>query len=123
MKFKLDENLGARTLSTFAEFGHDVETVSSERLNGVSDPVLFTACSAEGRCLITLDLDFADVVRFPARDSPGIAVLRAPQSASPRLLASLIRDLLAALKNESIAGRLWVVEPGRIRVHEPAEGL
>jgi predicted nuclease of predicted toxin-antitoxin system len=121
MKFKLDENLGSRTVSVFAEFGHDVETVSGERLNGAIDSVLFAACAAESRCLITLDLDFADVIRFPAKGSPGIAVLRAPQSASPLLLGRLARDLLTALQTESIAGRLWVVEPGRIRVHETPE--
>jgi hypothetical protein len=56
--------------------------------------------------------------RFPPRIAPGIAVLRLPRVASPSLLTGLVRNLLAALQTASIAGRLWVVEAGRIRVYE-----
>ena len=78
MKFKLDENLGSRTVALFDEFGHEVETVSQEKLNGTSDTILYTISQSEGRCLVTLDLDFADVIRFPPGNSHGIAVLRPP---------------------------------------------
>ena len=37
MKFKLDENLGSRTANVIADAGHDVQTVSDERLNGADD--------------------------------------------------------------------------------------
>lgn len=118
MKFKLDENLGSRTVALFDEFGHEVETVSQEKLNGTSDTILYTVSQSEGRCLVTLDLDFADVIRFPPGNSHGIAVLRPPPSASLGVLAALVRNLLTALQAEPITGRLWVVEVGRIRVHE-----
>jgi hypothetical protein len=50
-------------------------------------------------------------------------VLRLPRVTSLSLLTGLVRSLLAALKTETIAGRLWVVEVGRIRVYEQARGL
>lgn len=115
MKLKLDENLGSRTADLIGEFG---QTVSQERLNGASDVRLFETCISEGRCLITLDLDFADVIRFPARNTSGVVVLRPSRAPSMALLNALVRDLLTALQTESIEGRLWVVEPGRVRVHE-----
>ena len=118
MKFKLDENLGSRTAGLIAEAGHDVETVAQENLSGTNDGRLLQVCIAEGRCLISLDLDFADVLRFPPRNTPGIAVLRLPRVASLSLLTGLVRGLLAALQTASITGRLWVVEAGRIRVYE-----
>ena len=118
MKFKLDENLGSRTAGIMAESGHDVETTAQEKLSGTSDERLFEICTAEGRCLISLDLDFADVVRFPPCNTPGIAVLRLPRVASLGLLTGLVRGLLAALQTASITGRLWVVQAGRIRVCE-----
>ena len=120
MKFKLDENLGSRTAWLIAESGHDVETVAQEKLIGSSDERLFEICIAERRCLISLDLDFADVLRFPPLATPGIAVLRLPRVTSLSLLTGLVRSLLAALQTESIVGRLWVVEAGRIRVYEQA---
>jgi hypothetical protein len=74
MRFKLDENLGSRTAPIFSEFGHEVETISEEKLNGASDSIVFAAYVSEERCLVTLDLDFADVIRFPPGSAPGIAV-------------------------------------------------
>jgi len=66
VKFELDENLGSLTSGLIAEAGHDVQTVSDEKLNGTDDARLYAVCASEVRCLITLDLDFADVVRFPS---------------------------------------------------------
>jgi predicted nuclease of predicted toxin-antitoxin system len=119
VKFKLDENLGSRTAELIGEFGHDVQTVFQEKLNGTDDVRLFEVCALEGRCLITLDLDFPDVLRFPPARGAGTAVLRLLRTVSLNLPTDLVRNLLAAIERESIAGRLWVVEAGRIRVHEP----
>ena len=118
MKFKLDENLGSRTAELIAGSGYDVQTVAQERLNGSDDERLLNVCVAENRCLITLDLDFADVLRFPPRHTPGIAVLRLPRVTTLGLLMTLVRSLLAALQTASITGQLWVVEVDRIRVYE-----
>ena len=65
MRFKLDENFGTRTQHIFRGAGHDVQTVREEALRGASDWHLYEVCCAEQRCLVTLDLDFADVTRFP----------------------------------------------------------
>lgn len=118
MNFKLDENLGSRTANLIAEAGHDVQTLSDERINGADDLRLYQIRASEGRCLITLDLDFADILRFPSRTGAGIATLRPPSSVWLNLLSHLVRTLLAAIEYEPITGRLWIVEPGRIRVHD-----
>lgn len=118
MKWKLDENFGTRTAHFFLHAGHDAETVLEEQLGGSSDETLFEACIREDRCLLTLDMDFADILRFPPHRAPGIAVLRVPGNPSLRLLEALVGGLLRLLAVEPIRGRLWIVEPGRVRVHE-----
>ena len=72
MNFKLDENFGKRAQAVFRTHGHDVHTVRDESLGGAADPAVYEACRREGRCLVTLDRDFADVTRFPPRETCGI---------------------------------------------------
>lgn len=81
MKFKLDENFAGRTVRLFRERKLDVETVRDEELEGATDQTLFEACVQERRCLVTLDLNFSNVIRFPPKETTGIAVIRVPSSA------------------------------------------
>ncbi len=65
MKFKRDENFGRCTQHLFQTAGHDVQTTLDEKIQGCSDRQLYDICCAERRCLVSLDLDFSDVTRFP----------------------------------------------------------
>lgn len=118
MKFKLDENFGTRTLELFKAHGHDVETVRSQNLQGCSDQHLYEVCCTENRCLVSLDLDFADVVRFPPSRSSGLVVIRVPHNPSLALLEQMARQFLGAAAQIKLENRLLIVEVGRIRIHE-----
>ena len=65
MRLKLGENLGWRIAESLRDAGHDVATVRDEELGGADDDALFARCRQESRCLVTLDLDFGNVLRFP----------------------------------------------------------
>jgi len=118
MKFKLDENFGTRTSGLFRDPRHDVRSVAEESLAGASDQMLYETCRTECRCLVTLDLDFADVLRFPPLKGPGIVVLRVPRNPSLELLENLVGYFLAEVHGKSMENNLWIVEPGRIRIHQ-----
>jgi predicted nuclease of predicted toxin-antitoxin system len=75
LKFKLDENLGSRCAQLFVEAGHDCSTVLSQGPSGSGDSALIIHCRAEGRTLVTLDLDFANPLLFKPSATHGIAVL------------------------------------------------
>jgi len=122
VRIKLDENFSPRIARLFHDAGHQADTVVDEGLGGAADAAIFEACIQESRCLVTLDLDFADVVRFPPHRSAGIAVVRLQTQASIELLDRLIGHLLVMLNVESIAGRLWIIELGRIRMHGDTSG-
>lgn len=118
MKLKLDENLGKRGYSLLQLAGHDVMTVPEQNLTSASDVDLIQVCQTEQRCLVTLDLDFSNPLRFNPREYSGIAVLRLPNKPTPQDLEDSIRTLIGGLERESIAGQLWIVQRGQIRIYQ-----
>jgi predicted nuclease of predicted toxin-antitoxin system len=121
MKIKLDENFGTRAQQILREAGHEAETVRDENLQGTTDQNLFEVCCREQRCLLTLDLDFSDITRFPPEQSGGIVVIRVPQNPSLSLLENLVRQFLDTLQQMPAEKKLWIVEVGRVRIHQSKE--
>lgn len=113
---KLDENLGTQLLQRARDAGLDAESVRTEALTGAPDDVLFAHSRSEGRTLITLDLDFSNSLRFPPAGGPGTIVLR-PHRPSHVEIAGLFEEALARLGSEAIRGRIWIIEPGRVRIY------
>ena len=119
MKVKLDENLGSRAVGLFEESGHEVSTVTGEDLEGASDDDLIEACRHKEQVLVTLDLDFPNVLRYPPGKYPGIVVLRLPHPIELETIRERVRVLLRASEKEDLSGRLWIVEQNRIRQYDP----
>ena len=67
MRVKLDENLGMRGAGPLRTSGCNVATVLEQALCSATDSTLAEVCRAESRVLITLDLDFANTLRFAPR--------------------------------------------------------
>ena len=76
MRLKLDENLPRRASVRLARLGHDVHTVHVEALVGQPDDAIWAAAQREGRLLVTLDLGFGNILRFPPGSHHGTLLLR-----------------------------------------------
>lgn len=118
MKLKLDENLGRQISTIFHKAGHDATTVYEQNLSGALDENLYTVCLKEKRCLVTIDLDFSNVLRFPPEPTSGIVVLRPTGKQTIISIMLLAQQFIAALTHETPYGKLWIIEPGRIRIHQ-----
>jgi predicted nuclease of predicted toxin-antitoxin system len=86
-----------------------------QQLGGHPDSDIATVCIDESRVLLTLDTDFANILVYPPEQHAGIVLLRTQNQAKPTLIP-LVQRLLDALATESPMGRLWIVEPDRIRI-------
>jgi len=118
MKFKLDENFGPTVHEVFQRRGLDCHTVAEEGLAGAEDPSVLAAAVAEDRVLVTLDRDFTNVLLYPPEATSGVAVVQLGRRASRQLLAAVLDSFLAACEQNLIRGKLWIIEPGRIREHK-----
>lgn len=115
LRIKIDENLPVGLEADLRAAGHDAASVFAEGLSGTPDQNLLATCNAEGRVLITLDLDFSDLRAYPPEQHKGIIVLR-PTSQSVPDVRSLLGKLLPVLQTEAITHRLWIVEEKGIRI-------
>jgi predicted nuclease of predicted toxin-antitoxin system len=118
MRLKLDENLGQLAAGLLRDSGHDVETVRSQNLCSASNRDLIERCMAESRCLVTLDLDFGNPLLFRPIAYAGIVVLRLPSKPSHNDLIACVHTLNTAFASGEIAGRLWIVQRGRVRQYQ-----
>jgi predicted nuclease of predicted toxin-antitoxin system len=76
MRFKLDENLPIILVSDLTQIGHEGTTCQAEGIAGNKDAVIATHAISEKRILITFDLDFSDIRKYPPGTHSGIVVLR-----------------------------------------------
>jgi hypothetical protein len=116
LHFKLDENADPRWRVPLEQPGHQVSTTAEESLNGADDRTIAETCQTAGLCLITADLHFSQILDYPPERYAGIIVLRHPRPTLGGMMR-LVRQIATAVEQESPAGQLWIVEPGRIRIH------
>lgn len=117
MKFKIDENLPVEVAERLKLAGHDAATVLAQKLVGKPDEDLAAICQQEGRIIITLDLDFADIRAYPPGEFVGAIVLRLQQQDKMHVL-HVLEPLLESLKTETPEKKLWIVDEHRIRIRE-----
>jgi predicted nuclease of predicted toxin-antitoxin system len=121
MKFKIDENMPVDVAEDLRQAGHEAMTVADQQLAGQPDVRVAEVCRTEGRALLTLDLDFSDIRVFPPSDYAGIIVLR-PSVQTVKNVQRLVGQVIALVSTEPLAGHLWIVDEGQIRIRAGTQG-
>ncbi len=115
MKFKLDENLPTALAELLRAGGHDAMTVADEALGGSNDPTILQAATSEGRVLLTFDLDFADIRRYPIGSHAGIVVFRLHDQRWGVLERPALQLIESGLLDHLQSG-LAIVDESRVRI-------
>lgn len=115
MRFKIDENIGLSVKNFLREQGHDCHSVFDEGIEGGSDKSLAEICRVERRHLLTLDLDFADIVEYPPHLHHGLIVLRLG-SQFPADIISRLAKVLKELNSLRLEGHLIIIDDDKIRI-------
>ena len=115
LRFKVDENLPRDVFALLRSGGFDACHVLDQGMGGIDDGPLAMACVKERRAIVTLDLDFGDIRKYPPADHPGIVVLRLAHQDSIHVL-EVFKHVLALLRERSVGGQLWIVDEQGVRV-------
>jgi predicted nuclease of predicted toxin-antitoxin system len=122
MRFKVDESVHLEIADLLRGRGYDALTVFDQGFRGRSDRDIADLSQSEGRVLISLDLDFSNILMFPPEKYPGLIVLRLRKK-SRSAVCRVVTRVIDHLDKEPLAGRLWMVDEHRIRIHRVSESL
>lgn len=115
MNLYTDECVYWVTVAALQSWGHDVVTTQEENLVGEADEVLLRQAVAQERVLVTNDLDFSNIRRYPPTEHRGIIVLKI----RPRTLHEVhlvLKQLLENVAPEAIDQTLVIVDRNKYRV-------
>lgn len=115
MKIKLDENISRHLKPLLKQEGHEAVTARDEGLSGKTDVEIGGVAKTEGMMLFTLDIEFADLRKFPPGSHPGVVLFR-PQSMGPLTVNHFIIEFVKETDLGSLSGCVVVVDPTRVRI-------
>lgn len=116
LKILLDENLSRSTAKTLRGNGFEVLEVRDCGLRGKTDEELFAFAKKEKALILTGDIGFGNILRFPLGGHYGIFIVHFPSEVS---VSEINRQIMAAsngLDNGDFFGNLIILEPGKIRI-------
>jgi len=119
MRIHVDENLPFELVEELTKLGHDVEHVRSVNLSGRTDRDVWDFAQAEGRLLVSQDIEFSDARRM--NDSPhfGFVLVRLDQSR--RGIIQRVREAFASERVEEWRGAIVVITERKVRVRRGSQ--
>jgi len=115
VKLFLDENLSPQHAAELRTEGRDAVGVLEVGLSGANYERVLRFAVENGRVLVTLDADFANVMRFPPERALGIVRLKV-HPATEDGIRQAIRRAMLFLQNIDRAGHLAVVDEDKTRI-------
>src|SRR5205823_4853434 len=110
MRLLLDMVLPPSVANWLRSEGHDALHVRDLGLSGAPDSEIFARAAADGRIVVTFDLDFGEVAGLLRDAGAGAILLRL------RLTTRRLRAVLSTAAAALEAGAIVVAEDARIRI-------
>jgi len=115
--FLIDENMSRTLVPVLHAKGHLAEHVHDAKLTGQPDTIVFAYAQAHEQILITIDLDFSNIIQYPPPHF-GIIVLRLSDTIP---VVERVQELLLAidkLAGKDLTNTLVIVQQGRMRTRK-----
>ncbi len=115
MKLLLDMGLAPRTADYLNQLGHDASHLRDRGQARLADHEIMREAEAEGRIVVTFDLDFARIIAIQRLARPSIILFRLERFTTDEVHA-ILAGLLATYESELFAGAIVVVDAHRVRL-------
>jgi len=122
MRFFLDANLPRSAVSALTKLGHQVEFARDIGMANARDEEIAARARETQAALVTRDMDFADIRRYPPEQHAGIVVLRLPDDAIASQIVNVLERFASNSRfTEQLPGRLAIVDDNRVRFRPPLD--
>jgi predicted nuclease of predicted toxin-antitoxin system len=116
IKFVIDEDLPRSLTKILKIKGYEALDIRDHGLRSKSDEEIFEFACKESAVIVTGDMGFGNLLRFPTGSHFGIFIIHFPNEVSTPELNTQIIKALNALIEEDFRGNLIILEPGRVRI-------
>jgi predicted nuclease of predicted toxin-antitoxin system len=120
-RYVVDEDLPRSLARRLRACGFDAVDVRDEGLRGCADEEVFDFAVRESRAVVTADVGFGNILRFPLGLHAGIILARFPNQVPVSELNSALTRVLSLLKDHELKGNVVTVTPTRIRIRRPPQ--
>jgi predicted nuclease of predicted toxin-antitoxin system len=115
MRILLDHCVPRRYMRLLTLWEHEVELMASHIPPDAPDADVIQLAGELDAILLTIDLDFANILDYPPEQYGGIVVMRYVHTDEEQLDATL-KTALADMSREALRGVLVIVTSGRYRI-------
>jgi predicted nuclease of predicted toxin-antitoxin system len=115
MRFLVDACVDVRVRDWLREQGHDANHLRDEGLQKLPNGRIFVKASEEARFIVTLDLDFGEILALAADRVVSTIVFRLRDTRAVSLIARL-ESVLPNVEPDLFRGVIVIIEPARFRV-------
>jgi len=119
VRLLIDEDLPRSLARVLRAAGFDAVDGRDVGLRGRSDEDVLAQAVREARAVVTADVGFGNILRFPLGEHAGIIVARFPNEVPTRDLTAALLAAMRLLDEDDVRGSVVTITPSRIRIRRP----
>ena len=123
MKFLCNMNISPKTVSYLRKLGYNSKRLDELNMECASDRAVIDLAYKEGRTIITIDLDYPEIIALGRKSFPSAIIFRLTNP-DVDTLNTLLNEYLEKIKKDLKEGAIVIIEDEKVRIRSlPIEKL
>ncbi|MBI2045697.1 DUF5615 family PIN-like protein [Candidatus Pacearchaeota archaeon] len=118
MRFFLDANMPYSSLEVFKQLNLRASHARLVGLGKVNDDEIMKYAINNGSILVTKDIEFGNIIRFPVKLHEGVMVLRLPSFFTAYQINDVLKDFLKSVDIKLLDKTIAIIKLGRYRIRK-----